>query len=221
MRSLICGFLIGICSLSQTYAASLNEVLPDAYPGIYKRMSVLPFNDHGWYLWKDIFAKLLADHKIKVVIEVGSWLGASTRDIARQLPEGGKLYAVDHWQGSPEMFRHEDERKLLPTLYQQFLSNVIHAGLTDKIVPVRMPSLEAAEKLKLANIVPDLIYIDGAHDFDSVYKDLVAWYAYVQGDCIFCGDDFTCPDVRDAVKKFAQERNLKLEPQGGFWMMKK
>lgn len=105
----------------------------------------------------------------KVVIELGSWLGASTRHIAQLLPEDGIVYAVDHWLGSIEhhtpSFSH-----YLPTLYEQFLSNVIHSGLEHKIFPVRMSTLEAVELFRNEGIQPDLIYVDASHDEDSVYK---------------------------------------------------
>lgn len=80
---------------------------------------------------------LIKEHEVKTVIEVGCWLGASTRAIAQFLSEDGKVYAVDHWKGSEEhqtqhILRHKDR---LLILYEQFLSNVIHEGLTHKIIP--------------------------------------------------------------------------------------
>lgn len=34
-------------------------------------------------------------YQINTIIELGSWLGSSTALMARYLPEGGKIYAVD------------------------------------------------------------------------------------------------------------------------------
>lgn len=122
----------------------------------YAGIEILPFDNHGWYSNSKRIKEIFKERKIETVVEIGSWLGKSTRHIATLLPEKGKIYAVDHWMGSVE---HQNNERL-PNLYQQFLSNVIHAKLTDKIVPIKMNSLDAANHLK--NLKIDLVYIDGA-----------------------------------------------------------
>lgn len=187
-------------------------------PEPYRDIEVLPFDGHGWYMNGGQLQQLIYKYKVNTIIEIGSWLGCSTRHMGSLLPPTGKVYAVDHWKGSVE---HQPGGsayyKALPYLYQQFLSNVIHAGLTDKIVPVRMSSLEAVEYLK--DVKPDLIYIDAGHDTDSVYKDLVAWYPFVKGRGILCGDDWSWPTVVAAVQRFAQENNLRISASGNFWRL--
>ena len=144
----------------------LNAVEP------YDSITDLPFDSHGWFGNGTKLEKIINEKRPQIVIEVGSWLGLSTRFIAGKVAEGAKVYAVDTWRGSPgESVHLQDPR--LPYLYQQFLSNVKHAGLTDKIIPVRMDSLEAARAL---NIQADLIYIDGFprhSQCDRRYHELV------------------------------------------------
>ena len=106
----------------------------------------LEFDDHGWFFNEKQLESCIREKNPMVVIEVGSWLGASTRFIGSRLPEGGKLYAVDTWLGSPSETVHTKDPRL-PFLYQLFLSNVKHACLTEVIVPVRMNSLEASKAL--------------------------------------------------------------------------
>jgi len=184
----------------------LGTSIPPPYEGI----EVMPFNGAGFYSNSGAIESLFQVVKPKTVVEVGCWLGQSTMHIATLLPKGGKLYAVDHWLGSLE---HQPGQSfwnpVLPTLYQQFLSNVIHAGLTDTIIPVRMSSLEASEFLK--GLRPDLVYIDGSHDFESVYADLKAWYPFVAGHGVLCGDDWGYPDICNAVNKFAEENGLEVK----------
>lgn len=187
---------------------------PEPYCNLEK---LLPFDGHGWFGNGIPLDLLLKQRKVKTIVEVGSWLGNSTRHMASLIPEGGKVYAVDHWLGSVE---HQEGQyafyHALPYLYDQFLSNVIHKGLTDKIVPIRMSSLEAAQVL---TVKPDLVYLDGAHDTESVYNDLVAWYPFIQGHGIICGDDWMWATVSAAVVQFATEKHLKLFFLKNFWAL--
>lgn len=176
-------------------------------PPPYDSVELRAFNPEGFYNNPSALEQLFHKHTPKIVIEVGCWLGQSTRHMASLLPPGGKLYAVDHWLGSVE---HQRGQKfwtpLLPFLYEQFLSNVIHDQLTHVIIPMRMSSIEASEQL--ADLKADLIYIDAGHDSASVYADLNAWFPKVKGHGILCGDDWGYPDVCRAVIKFADEQNL-------------
>ncbi len=61
----------------------------------------------------------------------------------------------------------------MPAAYWQFLTNCKNLKLTNKIIPIRMTSLEAA---KFLSIKPDLIYIDASHEEVDVYNDIMAWY---------------------------------------------
>jgi hypothetical protein len=209
MLKMILPSLLFVCSLVIAKDSSL--------PPPYNEVDLVPFNDHGFYSNAGRMENMFKLHNPKVVIEVGCWIGESTRHFASLLPPGGVVYAVDHWLGSEE---HQPGQvfwyPFVPYLYRQFLSNVIHAKLTDKIVPVRMTSLEASEYL--SDVVPDIIYIDASHDFDAVYADLKAWYPLVKGHGLLCGDDWGTPGVHQAVIKFAQEQGLKIEaPYSTFW----
>jgi predicted O-methyltransferase YrrM len=166
---------------------------------------LLPYNDGGFYYHANVFEKIFKYNKIKTVFEVGSWFGKSTRHFAGLIESSGKVYAIDHWMGSPE---HNIQSSQYQKIYEQFLSNVIHKKLEDKIVPVKLSSQIAAIKLGKLNHKPDLIYIDASHDFENVYNDLKAWYPFVRKKGILCGDDLSWEGVRKAVILFALENNL-------------
>lgn len=192
----------------------------------------LPFDDMGFYSNAVPMEKLLKETQAKIVIELGSWLGKSTRHIATVLPSDGKIYAVDHWRGSVEHQNDKRYNPYLPNLYDQFLSNIIHSKLTHKIVPVRMTTLEAVKKFQEEGIVPDIVYVDAAHDEQSVYEDLCAYYSLVEKHGILCGDDWTWGrdkgfPVRRAVQQFAKEKNLEIKVykkwfrEKAFWSLHK
>lgn len=183
-------------------------------PPPYDTVDLMPYNPQGWYANGPSMEYLLKRTNVKTVIEVGSWLGLSTRHIASTIPDDGVVYAVDHWEGSP----NEDNSGFdMQNLYRQFLSNVIHANLTHKIVPLRMSSAQAAAILK---IKPDLVYIDATHDYNGVYADINLWYPFVKGHGVLCGDDYNWgyeSSVKRAVDRFAQENNLIVHDDGWFW----
>src|SRR6267154_1185671 len=115
-------------------------------PTPYNTIDPLPFDPHGWYRHAVIMEEFFKQYHPKIVNEVGCWFGLSARHMASLLPEGGKLYAVDHWLGSSENQPGQPAwSPKLPFLYEQFLSNVIHEGLTDRIIPVRTSSIESSK----------------------------------------------------------------------------
>ena len=149
------------------------NLLPSDPYGLTEVLAEYPF---GWYGNASSIEKLFNEHDIHIVLEVGSWIGGgSTRHFANLLkPKGGLLYAVDTWLGSPEHQINQDYyNPILPVVYEQFLSNMIHWGLTETVIPIRMESITASKALQ---VQPDLIYIDGEHTTAAVYADLCAWY---------------------------------------------
>lgn len=194
-----------ICSLS-----TLNSEMPEPYRSI----NLLPFDGHGWFASSNAIGlkNFIEEKNPKIAIEVGSWLGSSARFIASNLQEDGILYAVDTWLGSVE---HTNNFRV-PTLYQQFLSNVIHKNLTHKIIPVRMTSLEAAEALA---VNADLIYVDAAHDTDSVRQDVLAWYKHLNEGGVICGDDWGWASVQIGLIQAAVELNIGLYAFENFWWL--
>lgn len=213
------------CMFALLFAAG-NLIAGSDLPAPYglSESEILPFNGDGWYYNAKPMEKLLKQTKPKVVIELGSWLGKSTRHIAKLIPENSLVYAVDHWEGGLLTNPWYGVTDLLPTLYQQFLSNVIHAKLTHKIIPIRSNTLDAFFYFTENKIVPDIVYVDADHDEVSVYNDISTYYPLVKGHGIICGDDWgwggaNLP-VQKAVKRFAKENNLRIEvPNGWMWIL--
>jgi predicted O-methyltransferase YrrM len=180
-------------------------------PEPYRSIKNLPMDEHGWFFNGPFIKDLILSRKIHTIIEIGSWLGLSTRFMARLLPHDGKIYAVDTWQGSIE---HQSDPRLA-TLYQTFLSNVKHAELTDIIIPFRMSSLEASKAL---NIQADMIYIDGSHEEEDVYDDIMAWAPHLNPKGVICGDDWNVEGVRNAVSQCAITLKKEIRYFDMFWM---
>lgn len=207
MKKIVYGlFLFLLCFLSTLQAET-------QIPEPYRSINDLPFDPHGWFGNKEQLTACFHEKEIHTVIEIGAWLGLSTRFLARSVKPGGKVYAVDTWAGSSAEAVHMQDPRL-PYLYQLFLSNIKHEKLTNQIVPIRMNSLEAAKAL---NIKADLIYIDASHETENVYQDILAWDVHLNEGGIMCGDDWLWPSVRLAVEQTAEILNKSIETSDNFW----
>lgn len=169
--------------------------------------NLLPYTDWGMYFNSEFIKKIFQHNTINNVIEIGSFYGLSTRHIASLLPEHGKLYAIDSWQ-----YHH--------LMYEQFLSNVILAGLTEKIVPIKSRSDQALDTIKSYVSCFDLIYVDGDHETEGVLSDLELYYPLLKKTGVICGDDWLLRTVRTAVELFAQRHQLTIYAACNFWFLK-
>ncbi len=187
----------------------------------YNTVKLLPFDDHGWFSNQKQLEECFKIRPIKTVIEVGSWMGLSARFLAEHVENQGKVYCVDNWQGcldptNVEVEAYHAQKERLSHAYQQFLSNIIHANLTDKIIPIRMESLEAAQGI---NILADLIYIDAGHAENAVFRDIMAWSEHLNANGILCGDDWTWPEVKRGVARAARLLGKEIVWEGNFWRL--
>jgi predicted O-methyltransferase YrrM len=168
----------------------------------------------GWHGNFPVFEELIAELKPKTIIEVGSWKGQSTTSMAQACKKLGlrsKIYCVDTWLGADEFWPGTPDHNLYlkygyPSVYYRFLSNVYHCGVQDIIVPVPMPSKMGARYLKKNNVIADLIYIDGSHEYEDVISDIDSYLPLVRKGGIFFGDDYYgWPGVAKAVdEKFSK-----------------
>ena len=183
----------------------------------------------GWNSDHHIFDDLVRDVQPKNVIEVGSWKGASALHLAKATESlGSDIYCVDTWLGG---FDHaisklpQDDRKLdqfgSPRLYEQFLRNFLGTEYAKRIYPIRNSSANGARILRHHGVSADLIYIDGSHEYEDVYADLLAYVPLLTEEGVMFGDDFRSAGVFAAVIRFAHEHNCRLqEIDHNFWILK-
>lgn len=145
---------------------------------------------------KDRFGGLLR------ILEIGTFAGGSTTIL---LPHAYHMICADTWSGSGK-----DGDEMAPIYaekdpFNTFLNNrelmpckpEYHVRTTD---PDSLP-----EFLK-PGMAFDLIFIDGAHDYDSVVADIAIARQHINQGGIICGHDFTMFDgVTKAVLDFGDE----------------
>ena len=131
------------------------------------------------------------------VIEVGSWMGASTCFMASGLRGGQpKIFAVDNFQGlstcgedAAWYNRHFQQLGAKSTL-EIFQANFAALGFASRSEPVVSDSLAAAKRLAAKRGAIDLIFIDGDHSYDACKADIVAWAPLVKRGGVIAFHDF-------------------------------
>ena len=176
--------------------------------------------------WGNSHSPALAAHIIraKVVIEVGSFQGASVAWMAAH-NETARFYCVDTWLGSPEIsaddmggIGHQFGR---PMLLERFLSNMIAAGIDDRVTPIIQTSTSGAKILREKGIAADLIYVDAGHDYLECYADLVSYTPLLAKGGVMIADDYGgFPGVRGAVERFCVEAGMTCEIVDGQAVMR-
>ena len=66
----------------------------------------------------------------------------------------------------------------------------------------------------------DLIYLDGSHEEEDVYQDIVAWWDLVSRGGVLVGDDWSWDGVRMAVSRFASENGLTITHRHDKWELR-
>lgn len=218
------GFLLTcICT-----SISSMEILKEMYHWPEKKPSVLQDSHSLFGNHKQM--KRILSNDMRIIIELGSWLGASTRFILNNAPNA-TVIAIDHWKGSTEhqkdmaIYYSDVYAKRLKTLYETFLINCW--TYKNRLIPLRATTLQGLQIIYNLGIVPDLVYVDASHDFDSVLKDLEKIYSCFPSTLII-GDDWEWDKmkndhypVRRAVKFFLKKYGFEVVFEKNFWMIVK
>ena len=194
----------------------------------------IPFDGHGWGSDSPAFGALVERVKPGLIIEVGTWKGASALAMAGHLGRLGlthaKILCVDTWLGALEMWGDQTDpdrfaslnlKHGYPQLYYQFLANVCHQGMQARIIPLPLPSLTAAQWLSLRGVRAELIYVDGSHEEEDVAADLANYWDLLAPAGILFGDDYSWTGVKMAVDGFARSQRLTLEHLADKWLLQK
>lgn len=179
---------------------------------IYDRPASGPRNTEIFYILSEFI-------KPSIILEIGTWEGRSAMSWA-DANNNSTIICVDTWLGSTEHYENGlagtewgRERLFLedgyPSIYKTFVSNIRRFGSEDRTIAIPIDSRQAFIMLKKSGIVPDITYIDAAHDYQSVYDDLCG--AASLGQTLICGDDYysyASTQIKEAVDFFADENDL-------------
>jgi hypothetical protein len=175
----------------------------------------LPFDGHGWLAQRTAKAirLLLTLQTPSVILELGVWLGKSSRYFCDHT-KNCHVIGIDNWVGV-------DKQKSPRTgdLQQQYYANCW--DYRNRITVVRSDTVAGMRLVHSFGVVPQLIYVDAAHDYKSVSADInEAIKLFPQA--VLVGDDYGLQGggVPRAVKEAEEQYNRESVVIAGWsWIM--
>jgi len=132
------------------------------------------------------------------IVEVGCYVGDSLVYLAtRSLPKRLRVIGVDWGLGMPDI----DAPGPLPR-FSQPNANMLLVNLKATRIPGSVPVI-MWDSAYAASLIADrscfCVFIDAAHDMESVRRDIRAWMPKIERGGILCGHDYDWDGVREAV----------------------
>ncbi len=181
-------------SLKKLYRVSLGRALGRWSPAE---------NIEGW-MTRDELRWLRQQAKNRhVVVEIGSWRGRSTYEIASATP--GILFFVEHFRGAGDgehgVYECLKSEQGVDALRSSLLENLKDFVSQGRALLIEMNSLDAAKALApiLRHRGADMIFIDGDHSYEGAKNDVLEWRKLLCTNGLLCGHDSDWPSVRQAL----------------------
>jgi hypothetical protein len=173
--------------------------LQERYPWPGERPDVKPIDWSVDYGGRDLITNLIARRKLRMVLELGVFLGGSARQWLMASPDV-LVVAVDPWPeitsathqfyfNHPIGRRHWDQLTAPHGGYRTFLSSLWN--LRQRIVPVRAGSMTVLPELHALGLRPDLVYLDT----DKTGQEISLCEALFP-EALISGDDWYWQDGR-------------------------
>jgi len=197
----------GKAEMDETYARSNDQYHYQTGAGILRRLREgikVSSEMEGWFDFQDVYdhvAKLLNDGEL--FVEVGSWKGKSVSYLYDRIEDTGKtpvIFAIDTFNGDSDTGKVD--------VYDEFTSNIGER----RIGVMRETSLEASQSTFHPR--PSGVFIDAAHDYESVKADITAWRDKVKPGGFFGGHDVDAEGVQRALA----DCGVKYQTVGRCWI---
>lgn len=148
---------------------------------------------YGWFDFEIIYERMVQEAAMQAhFVEVGAFLGKSTSFMAVEINNSGKdiiFDVIDTWEGSVEHqagAKHEQKLVQEGMLFPNFKLNM--KPVAHLINPIQCTSLEGAQRYADRSL--DFVFLDAAHDYDSVKADIKAWRPKIKPGGYIGGHDY-------------------------------
>lgn len=183
----------------------------------------------GWYDWPELYRE--AVHRFpngSTFVEVGCYLGRSLIHLATLAKEANKWFriiGVDTCRGSGVENGHDNHADVVEngggSFVGQLHRNIVQCGFANDINLIVGSSLQAAAMFSPYSL--DFVFIDAAHDYDSVRSDIAAWLTNIRTGGVIAGDDYgipgeinpVWPGVKQAVQSMLPSHECR--PHDAWW----
>jgi predicted O-methyltransferase YrrM len=175
-------------------------------------------NSENWFNYEDLYSSIVKKYgNGSHFVEVGVWKGMSACFMAVEIINSNKnikFDCVDTWEyveTSSEITKEKFEG-----LYNIFLLNI--KPVKDNINIIKGISWEAASNYKDESL--DFVFIDAAHDYESVSKDILNWFPKIKKGGTIAGHDYHFNvGVYQAVNDFFNGKSV--NQMGACWVHEK
>lgn len=184
-------------------------------------------DDHSMFGDPEVFRFLVNAISPQTIIEIGSWKGHSANFMADLCKANGlktRIVCVDTFLGGPEHWLLPGQIETLyrkngfPTIINRFLGNTIARGNQGSIFPLTINSSSAAGILKFFNQKADLIFVDGAHEFNDVKSDIELYFPLLTQRGVMFGDDYQYEPLANAVHHCAEKLGVQVAVSARKWV---
>lgn len=156
----------------------------------------------GFFNYPHVYDRVVQRSKDgDTIVEVGSWLGQSMAYLGQHLQARqwhGRLVAVDSFRGEANQPAHYAEvEQNGGSVRPAFEQNMKDCGIAHMVEIIEGDSAASADHFQDNEC--SFVFIDAAHDTESVVKDILAWMPKMKGGGIIAGHDYQAESVYRAV----------------------
>jgi len=176
-------------------------------------------DSENWFNYEDLYSSIVSKFGTNShFVEVGVWKGMSACFMAVEILNSGKnikFDCIDTWDYVPTSSEIIEEK--FNNLFDTFKKNI--EPVKDVINIIKSLSWEGASKYDDESL--DFVFIDAGHDYESVSKDLNAWYPKIKKGGTIAGHDYHYDaGVYPAVNEFFFGKES-VKQMGSCWVVEK
>jgi hypothetical protein len=170
----------------------------------------------------DVLASFMLEQQYSTFVEVGCKEGRTTGHVLKNVPNA-RVIAIDPWCAMPDQKGVQGgetyEEWDFERIKREFWDNV--GSHSERCGHLRMTSEEAVRVGSMAGSF-DCIFIDAAHDYESVKKDIRLWWPKIRAGGMLVGHDFNhkWPGVERAVAECFDLMQVGVAPDSVWFVIK-
>jgi predicted O-methyltransferase YrrM len=161
----------------------------------------------NWFTYPRLYSMMVEKYPTNShFVEVGAWKGMSAAYMAVEIINSKKdikFDCIDIWEYLDSQSDIQEES--FKDLYEIFMKNI--DPVKHIITPIKELSWDGAKHYEDKSL--DFVFIDAAHDYESVKKDITAWFPKIKEGGTIAGHDYSwCDGVKKAVHEFFQGTDI-------------